>query len=56
MMSYTSEPIVNMKKEDIKYPNNKIKRKNKQLDGKNHFVAIFEPKNSKNKDVSNSEN
>ena len=34
----------------------KIKRKNKRLDGKNHILAVFEPKKVKNKDVSKGEN
>ena len=41
---------------DIKYLSHKIKRKNKRLDGENHIVAMFEPKKSKNKDVSKGEN
>lgn len=41
---------------DIKYLVHQIKIKNKQLDGKNHTVAIFDPKKCKNKDLSNGEN
>lgn len=32
------------------------KKKNKFFDGENHFVAVLEIKNSKNKDISNDEN
>ena len=45
-----------MTESDIKYLSQKIKRKNKWSDGENHIVAVSEPKNSKNKDVSNGEN
>ena len=45
-----------MTKADIKYLSHKIKRKNKRSDGKNHIVAVFEPKKVKNKDVSKGEN
>ena len=43
---------------DIKYLSHKIKknRKNKRLDRENHFVVVFEPQKSKNKDVSKGEN
>lgn len=56
MTSSTSESVVNMMESNIKYLSHNIKRKNKWLDGKNHFVAISKPKKSKNKDVSNGEN
>ena len=39
----TSSPkklVVNMMESDIKYLNQKIKRKNKQLDGENHTVVF----------------
>ena len=54
--SSTNEPIVNITESDIKYLSYKIKRKNKWLDGKNHTVAVSDPQNSKNKDISNGEN
>ena len=54
--SSTSEPTINMKKLDIKYLSQKIKRKNKWSDGESHTVVVFDPQNSKNKDVSNGEN
>ena len=41
-----------MTKANIKYLSHKIKRKNKRSDGKNHIVAVSEPKKVKNKDIS----
>ena len=45
-----------MTEADIKYLSHKIKRKSKRSDGKNHIVAVSEPKKHKNKDVSKGEN
>lgn len=45
-----------MMESDIKYLSQKIKRKNKWSDGKNHIVAVSNPQKSKNKGVSNGEN
>ena len=54
--SSTSELATNMTEVDIKYLSHKRKRKNKRSDGKNHIVAVSEPKKVKNKDVSKGEN
>lgn len=54
--SSTSKPTTNMIESDIKYLSHKIKRKKKWSDGENHIVAVSEPQNSKNKDISKGEN
>ena len=50
MTSSTSEPVMNMTESNIKCLSHKIKRnkkKNKYLDGENHFMVVSEPKKSK---------